>query len=76
MWNDILNEAGVDLVLNGHTHRYMHREPTEGENLYPMLVSGTNTLTRVDVSLDSMSVTVASTEGEVIEAFSIAGRGR
>jgi hypothetical protein len=76
MWNDILNDAGVDLVLNGHTHRYMHREPTEGENLYPMLVSGTNTLTRVEVSADSLSVTVTSTEGAVVETFSILGRGR
>jgi predicted phosphodiesterase len=76
MWNDILNEAGVDLALNGHTHRYMHREPTEGENLYPMLVSGTNTLTRVDVLGDSLVVTVTSTEGEVVEKFSIGRRRR
>ncbi|MFC1639319.1 metallophosphoesterase [Gemmatimonadota bacterium] len=76
MWNDILNDANVDLVLNGHTHRFLHREPTEGENRYPMVVSGTNTLTRVDVSSDSLSITVTSTEGDVVESFSIAGRGR
>jgi predicted phosphodiesterase len=76
MWNEILNDANVDLVLNGHTHRFMHRESTEGENLYPMVVSGTNTLTRVDVSLDSMSITVTSTDGEVVESFSIPVRGR
>ena len=76
MWNDILNEAGVDLVLNGHTHRFMHREPTEGENLYPMVVSGTNTLIRIDVSQASLSILVTSTEGEVIEKVVIPVTGR
>jgi len=76
MWNDILNDAGVDLVLNAHLHRFLHREPTGGENLYHAVVSGANTLARVDVSAESLSVAVTEADGKVVDRLSILAQRR
>ena len=50
MWNELFNEAGVDLVLNGHTHRFARHDPQEGEHAYPIVITGQSNTTRVEVS--------------------------
>jgi predicted phosphodiesterase len=76
MWNEILNEAGVDLVLNGHTHRFARHDPEEGEHAYPIVITGQSNTTRVDVSPGALLVTVSDEDGAVVDSFSIAAKRR
>ncbi len=76
MWNELLNEAGVDLVLNGHTHRFARLDPTEGENLYPIVIAGKEHTTRVDVSGEELRVTITDEDGQVVDSFVLAARDR
>ncbi len=76
MWNEIFNEAGVDLVLNGHTHRFARHDPEEGEHAYPIVITGQANTTRVDVSAGEMVVTVTDEDGAVVDSFSIAAKRR
>jgi len=76
MWGEILNEAGVDLVINGHTHRFARHDPQEGEHAYPIVITGQENTARVDVSARKMSVTVTDEDGTVVDSFSITARQR
>jgi len=76
MWNELLNEAGVDLVLNGHTHRFARLDPTEGEHLYPIVIAGKEHTTRVDVSGAELRVTITDEDGQVVDSFVLAAKGR
>ncbi len=67
----ILNEAGIDLHIAGHTHRADWVEPTAGANRFPIVVgggsaAGSNTLTRVDVSAEGLTITQTTDEGKEI----------
>jgi predicted phosphodiesterase len=61
-----LNEAGIDLWLSGHTHRFLRVDPTEGQNRYTLIVGATDTITRVDVSQDRLRVSGVRQNGEVV----------
>lgn len=75
-WGDILNEAGLDLHIAGHTHRSNWVPPATGANTFPVLVGGSsargaNTMIRVHVSGDRMDLTVTEDDGEVIRQETI-----
>jgi predicted phosphodiesterase len=78
----ILNEAGLDLHIAGHTHRTDWVEPAPGANRFPISVGGgsqpgTNTLTRVDVSPDRLVVTLTTDDGKAIGTHTVmAKRGK
>ncbi|MGD8330295.1 MAG: metallophosphoesterase family protein [Acidobacteriota bacterium] len=76
MWNEILNEAGVDLVINGHTHRFARLDPQDGEHDYPIVITGRESTARVDVSAQELRVIVTDEEGAVVDSFSVAARSR
>jgi 3',5'-cyclic AMP phosphodiesterase CpdA len=76
MWNALLNEAGVDLVLSGHEHRFARLDPTAGEHEYPILIAGREHTTRVDVSGEELHVTVTDEDGQVVDSFEVAARRR
>lgn len=72
MWNDLLNEGGIDLVVNGHTHRFARLEPGEGEHDYPILILGRENIAVVSVSPAELSVTVADEDGgSTVDTFTI-----
>jgi predicted phosphodiesterase len=76
MWNELLNEGGVDLALSGHTHRFAHLDPTPGEHQYPILISGREHTVRVDASGAELLVTVTDEEGGIVDTFSVKRRQR
>jgi predicted phosphodiesterase len=75
-WNELLNEAGVDLVLNGHTHRFSRLDPEPGKNMYPILINGKDMLTRVDVTENRLKVMVTQLGGGIVDTFTIMAQGR
>gem|GEM_PF-270265 len=72
----IINEAGVDLWLSGHTHRYSRLEPTEGENAYQLLISPRHATTRVDVSPEGIRILIIGVDGTVVDTIDIRPRTR
>jgi predicted phosphodiesterase len=70
-WGPVLNEAGIDLVISGHTHRYARLEPREGLNSFPILILGRDMLLKTDVSPERLSLTLRNLRGEIFDAFTL-----
>ena len=63
----VLNRAGVDLLVSGHTHRYAYYEAgTEGNN-FPVLIQGAYCAARLDVKDGKIQVKVIDTAGQVLK---------
>jgi hypothetical protein len=78
-FGEILNNAGLDLHIAGHTHRADWVEPAAGANRFPIVVGGgsargSNTLTRVDVSPSALVITQTTDDGKVTLTRTISGR--
>jgi len=62
----LLNRAGIDLWLSGHTHRFQRLDPAPGQNAYPLIIGATDTIVRVEVVREALSVTAVKQSGEVL----------
>jgi acid phosphatase type 7 len=62
----LINKAGVDLWLSGHTHRFQRVDPVPEQNAYPLIIGSTDTMTRIDVSKTALQVSVVRRGGEVL----------
>jgi len=40
VWNDIFNEAKIDVLISGHTHVYGIHPPVKGQHNYPIVIGG------------------------------------
>lgn len=58
LWNPLLNEGGVDLVLCGHTHKFAHHPPAADANRYHLVIGSTDTVMRADVSEKALTLRV------------------
>lgn len=65
----ILNEAGIDLMISGHTHRYGYFAKGEKGNNFPMLINANREIVDVKVVGKSISVTIKDREGKVKQRF-------
>jgi acid phosphatase type 7 len=45
----LLNEAKVNVMFSGHTHRYSMNPPVEGITTFPVIVNSNNTCLRCDI---------------------------
>ncbi|MBN1490883.1 MAG: metallophosphoesterase [Phycisphaerae bacterium] len=64
-WSPMLSKAGIDLMISGHTHRYAEL-PANEERAFPIVVGGTNTVIRVDVSPERLRLTTFNDDGTVL----------
>jgi acid phosphatase type 7 len=72
-WNDWANDAKIDLVVAGHTHRFAHRKPGQsGNNNYHVLIVGQNQLGRFEVNQNEIAVTVRNRDGSLVYQTTIA----
>jgi len=60
----ILNDADIDVMLSGHTHRYSFR-PANDEVRFPVLVNDNASLLRCDVGDGRITVRIYGPEGTV-----------
>jgi len=70
-WGPILNDANIDLVINGHHHRYSKIEKQEGKNRFPTLIVGKDMILRTDVSDKQLSLTLKDKDGKLVDSFII-----
>ena len=64
-WGPLFNEGRVDLLLSGHTHKYTEVPPAGDKNQYFILIGGIDTIIRVDVAADHLSVTTFNNDGSL-----------
>lgn len=59
----VLNQAGIDIMLCGHTHRYQYIEPDGTTLKFPILINAYNSVLNVNVDPKSMTIERKSTKG-------------
>ena len=69
-WIALANEAGVDLVIAGHTHRFSYETPNAAHG-YHLLVVGQDQLARVEATARELKVTVTGTDGSSVKTLVI-----
>lgn len=74
LWEPLLNEGGVDLVLCGHTHATKHTAPTEGKNRFELLTGSNHAMIRADVTPKQLSVVVTEVDGRSSASVKIVPR--
>jgi acid phosphatase type 7 len=75
-WRPVLNEAGIDLMLCGHTHRYAVNAPQPGEYDFPIVIgggpeAGKAVVMRVEVNKDKLELTMTRDDREVVGTYTI-----
>ena len=58
----ILNEAGIDMMFSGHTHRYGFREPNEKVR-FPILINDNQSYIRCNVTADKIKAEIVGPKG-------------
>lgn len=60
----ILNNAKVDIMFCGHTHRHSFLDVKKGENNFPILINDNNSIIWVESTSADLKVKVTNKEGE------------
>ena len=63
----ILNDAKVDLMVSGHTHRFHYHEPGADGNRFPVLEQGYNSATRLELHNGTIRLKVIDEKGNVLK---------
>lgn len=62
----ILNKAGIDLVVSGHTHRFFYHETGVAGNSFPVLEQGHASAARVEYTDEFLKVKVVDENGKIL----------
>ena len=65
-WGPILNRSGVDLVINGHMHRFIETPPQEGKNNFHNIVLGLNLALTAHVSDKELAIRIKNRKGRIL----------
>lgn len=65
----ILNQAGIDLMFCGHTHRYAYFAKGEKGNNFPMIVNANREILDVSVKGETIKVIIKDIDGKVKQQF-------
>jgi hypothetical protein len=76
-WVTAANDAGLDLLIAGHRHRFSYTPP--GPNVphkYHVLVVGQDQVARVDATTTELTVVVTGTDGKEVQTIKIPRKAR
>src|SRR5699024_1412140 len=65
----ILNEAGIDLMISGHTHRHGFIPKGEKGNQFPILINGNREVLDAQVKGSGMHIVIKDREGNLKHEF-------
>lgn len=70
-WGDILNKAGISLMISGHTHIHKIHQPAAGLNNYPIVIGGgpqdgRRTIIEVNVNQHQLNLKMTDDSGKVV----------
>ena len=75
-WVNASNDAGVDLVIAGHTHRFSLTAAGAEGNKYPVLVVGQDQIANVQATATEMHVQVIGKDGQEVSSFVVKRRAK
>ena len=67
----VLKNAGIDLMISGHTHRNSFYDRAKSGFDYPVLVNSNNSFAEVDADLQGIKATVRDITGKNIATYNI-----
>lgn len=67
----ILNDAGIDLMLCGHLHRYLFLETGAANNRFPILINANQTRVDAIVNRQGIQLSVVDAAGKTLHTHSI-----
>jgi predicted phosphodiesterase len=74
-WLETANEAGVDLVIAGHRHRFSYTPPgPDVDHSYHLLVLGQDQVAQVDATYAEIRIEVKGIDGDVVDTITIPRR--
>ncbi len=62
----ILNDAKIDIMISGHTHRLRYHPKGESDNRFPVLEQGHKNATRIDLIDGKIHISVRDAEGKEV----------
>ena len=65
----ILNKAGIDVMLGGHTHRHLYVPAGERECDYPVLINKAEEALDVDVDMQKIRIQVRDPQQKVVKTL-------
>jgi len=66
----ILQEAGIDIMLSGHIHKYIHYKAGECAS-FPVIVNSNDTVLKAEINENSLKIEVVDLEGKTVDKFSL-----
>ena len=70
-YGPILEKAGIDLMLSGHTHSYAYLDSKNSGFGYPVLVNSSNTFLEVSVENNEIKLLIKGTDGNIINEINL-----
>ena len=67
----LLNNAGVDIMLCAHLHRYIRNDAKEDVR-FPIIVNSNNTVLKAEADSRALKIKILDTEGKEIDKLTIA----
>ncbi len=67
----ILNEAGIDLMLCAHLHRYIRKDAQTNLFNFPIIVNSNHSVVKVSGNKSGLDITVADSNGVVLDSLKI-----
>ena len=67
----ILNQAGIDLMFCGHTHRHSYLPKGEKGNTFPILTNSNKEILEIQVKGEKISVKISNTQGKVTKTIDL-----
>lgn len=67
----LLNNAGVDIMLCAHLHRYIRNDAKEDVR-FPIIVNSNNTVLKAEADSRALNIKILDTEGKEIDKLTIA----
>lgn len=69
LFNPILNDAGINLMISGHTHRYSLVEKNKDGNNFPILINSNKEAVDVKVNGNNIDLKIIDEKGNVAKEF-------
>jgi len=74
LFDPLFNQGKIDLVLSGHTHKYMVHQPNKEANHYPLIIGGgpkegTRTLTKITANSSELKVKMIDDLGKEVGSY-------
>lgn len=70
-FNPLLNNANVQVMISGHLHRHVKKEPEAGEHNFPILVNSNSAMVKATADNQSLQIDVLDQDGKIVDSLTL-----